>query len=222
MLGSTKALRRCAGVTVSAGSAGFGILRRSSAGGAECCRCDEQRGGAAQSTEHNIPLGFEVHDADPRGHGSSSAILRLDGTAAVNDQNWLLRSIEAVLFIGQIGCAHFPTKGQQIAKCAASGPESQALVQIDEIRQESHWVAHLDGPRRFLEGLGLARVEVAGVLVDLDAGADALEIELGVELRRIDVLLRPGRPAPGTRRRWRAAPPPEEGAPSPPCGRRTP
>src|SRR5436190_7511459 len=75
-----------------------------------------------------------------------------------------------------------------VAGLSGLSPVGQVLtVAPDERAQDLRRPGDVaaDGPR--LDLVGLVRVEVPGVLVDLDPGAQAGHVEFGVELGRVDV-----------------------------------
>ena len=74
---------------------------------------------------------------------------------------------------------------------------SGAGVALHEPLQDLRGLEDPPRPGHLLHRLGLVGLEVARVPVDVDAGAEAVDVELGVELRGVDVPRRPGTPAPG-------------------------
>src|SRR3954451_17743055 len=78
---------------------------------------------------------------------------------------------------------------------------STARVALDEPLQDLRRLEETAAACHLLDRLGLVRLEVAGVLVDVDPGAQPVDVELGVELRRVDVAADPERlhRAPGGR-----------------------
>ena len=53
-------------------------------------------------------------------------------------------------------------------------------VALHEPLQDLGWLEDVCLPGHLLEGVGLVRVEVARVLVDVDAGAQALHVEVAI------------------------------------------
>src|SRR3954463_14980547 len=64
---------------------------------------------------------------------------------------------------------------------------SAARVALDEPLQDLRRLEDPAAACHLLDRLGLVRLEVAGVLVDVDPGAQPVDVELGVELRGVDV-----------------------------------
>src|SRR5579859_625566 len=68
----------------------------------------------------------------------------------------------------------------------ASHPGAQGVA-VGEVAQDGVRVDDLAAPDRRLELLGLVRLEVTGMLVHVDPGAQAVHVEFGVKLRRVNV-----------------------------------
>src|SRR3954451_20148277 len=69
-------------------------------------------------------------------------------------------------------------------RLSASVPRVPAYEPGEDLRR----LDHLPRASHRLERLDLVRLEVAGVPVDLDTGAQSLDVQLGVELGGVDVL----------------------------------
>ena len=70
---------------------------------------------------------------------------------------------------------------------------SGAGVALHEPLQDLRGLEDPPRPGHLLHRLGLVGLEVARVPVDVDAGAEAVDVELGVELRGVDVPADPER-----------------------------
>src|SRR5579871_2769144 len=74
-----------------------------------------------------------------------------------------------------------------------AGTHPVTAVTPDKRAQDRGRVADLAGPGLRLDLVGLAGVEVAGVLVHVDPGGHARRVQLGVELGGVDVRADPER-----------------------------
>src|SRR2546430_2629235 len=95
---------------------------------------------------------------------------------------------------GAGAAARAAVAARAIARLSGLGPDGQALTAApDEPAQDRRRPDDIAADRLRLDLVGLIGVEVAGVLVDLDPGAQPGHVELRVELGRVDVAADPER-----------------------------